>query len=584
MGFIRNQLAFWEKWRRNSDGSLGQFDIRQHSLLDSFPGPAFVVDQHLSIVFQNPEAKELILALDHEETGTLRDALIKGCRMQGPSFQVASVERQGCETEVYDLTFLPLEDVRGRYLVLAKNVSIQRNLTNALVASRQLFKDLVTCTAEFVFETDEDGLFKYVSPRGGMGYSAAELDGMSAAGLLMGEGSNQAVDIENPFSTPTPVSDKLVWLRAKGNALVNMRVTSIPLFDEDGKWKGSRGAGRDVTEEMARISRMERLAAQEEVLGAIVNAIRTELDPDKLFNLAGNGACEALNSSRLVIARKDTSGHLATVFHQGVDAATHQFLNDWFQSQDKIAHQTATLVQQQFETWRLYISPLVAKGELDGFVALVRTEEALEIDEEESHLLRHLAEHLEVALIQIKAREKLIEITRTDELSGLLNRRAFHQDVTKRIAHGKRTKVNNALFYVDLDNFKPVNDRFGHEKGDEVLKAVSKLLDENSRVGDLVARLGGDEFAVWFENMTSSEAIEKATELQRKCTVVSKELDVTDPALSFSIGIVCASGEDEETLEGLLAVADSAMYQVKAKGKGSYHLATESAQLKQKQG
>ena len=191
------------------------------------------------------------------------------------------------------------------------------------------------------------------------------------------------------------------------------------------------------------------------------------------------------------------------------------------------------------------------------------------------HLLHHLSEHLEVALIQIKAREQLIALTRTDELSGLLNRRAFHHDVTKRIAHGKRTKASNALFYVDLDNFKPVNDRFGHEKGDQVLKAVSDLLYQNSRVGDMVARLGGDEFAIWFENMSIDEAGEKAESLQRKCHEVSAGLEITEPALGFSIGIAMATGEDQENLEGLLSLADSAMYEVKRDGKGSYFIADE---------
>ncbi len=578
MSFIRNQLAMLGKWGRNSDESLGRLDIRQDQLLQDFPGPAFIADEGYQIHFYNEAAKTLITALHQGAEGTFQEALQKGCRSNGPSLQTASLERVGSEAEVYDLTFLPLDDIKGRYLVTAKNVSLQRNLTNALVASRQLFKDLVTCTAEFVFETDEAGQFRYVSPRGGMGYSAAELDGMAAQSLLLGDGNSRPTEFINPFSAPKALSDQLIWLRSKSNALVSMRVTSIPLFDDDGKWKGSRGAGRDVTEEMARVSKMERLAAQEEVLSSIVNAIRTEIDPEKLFALAGKGACEALNSSRFVIARREASGHLATVFEEGADPDIHQFLNSWFDSQNIENIRSGELVREVFDKWKFYISPLGAKGEIDGFFALIRTEDALEIDDEESHLLRHLGDHLEVALIQIKARERLIELTRTDELSGLLNRRAFHQDVTKRIAHGKRTKNKNALFYVDLDNFKPVNDRFGHEKGDDVLKAVSQLLDENSRVGDLVARLGGDEFAIWFENMTEEKAIEKADELQSKCAEVSVALDVIDPALSFSIGIVCATGEKDEDLEGLLAIADSAMYQVKAKGKGSYHLSIKEMQ------
>ena len=321
---------------------------------------------------------------------------------------------------------------------------------------------------------------------------------------------------------------------------------------------------------------MERLAAQEEVLSSIVNAIRTEIDPKKLFTLAGDGACEALNSTRFTIARKDTSGHLESVYLAGVDPEVQQFLANWFTQQRSKVAKKEGLIREVFEQWTVYISPLYSKSEMDGFVALIRSKEAVEIDDEETHLLRHLSGHLEVALIQIKAREKLIELTRTDELSGLLNRRAFYQDVTKRIEHGKRTRHQNAMFYVDLDNFKPVNDRFGHEKGDEVLKTVSVLLDENSRIGDLVARLGGDEFAIWFENMNETEVREKADELQKICAERSIDLGVTDPALSFSIGIVCANGEEDETLEGLLAIADSAMYQVKARGKGSYYLAQKN--------
>ncbi|MEP4193402.1 MAG: GGDEF domain-containing protein, partial [Sneathiella sp.] len=93
------------------------------------------------------------------------------------------------------------------------------------------------------------------------------------------------------------------------------------------------------------------------------------------------------------------------------------------------------------------------------------------------------------------------------------------------------------------------------------------------RVGDMVARLGGDEFAMWLEEISLEKAIEKAEAMQLQCAEISKEMAITDPSLSFSIGIAMAKGEDREFLDDLLAKADAAMYEVKARGKGTFSVA-----------
>ncbi len=121
-----------------------------------------------------------------------------------------------------------------------------------------------------------------------------------------------------------------------------------------------------------------------------------------------------------------------------------------------------------------------------------------------------------------------------------------------------------------------MNDRFGHEKGDEVLIAISDLLKESSRIGDLVSRLGGDEFSMWLEDLSEEDAVLKADKLQQDCLEVSNQLDVHDPSLSFSIGIVMSHGDAEDTLESLLSRADAAMYEVKKMGKGTFALAKDT--------
>ncbi|OUR75282.1 hypothetical protein A9Q83_17780 [Alphaproteobacteria bacterium 46_93_T64] len=577
MGLFRAQISSLSKWGRSPDDSLGQLRIRKEQLLNEFPGPAFILAGDMTVLNFNGHAEHLISSLDLEPESEFGEALRKGYREMGPAQQTATFEAIGAETEIYDLTFLPLEEIKGTVLVTAKNVTLQRNLTNALIASRQLFKDLVTCSAEFVWETDNLGRFRYVSPRGAVGYSAAQLDGMPAKDLVLGNTTDADEHEINPFYLPAPVSDKIVWLRDKSNALACMSVTSIPVFDDKGNHTGNRGAGRDITEEMSRRTQMDRSAAQEEMLAAIVDAMRREVDPEKLFQIAGEGACDALNSTRIWIGRKNTTGILEAAFKSAIDDEIENSLFNWFGEREKAEESDYELQAVDQGTWRIFLSPIFSKEKIDGVIAIVRRKDALEMEKDEARLLHSLSDHLGVALIQIKAQEKLVELSRTDELSGLLNRRAFHEDVSKRVEHGKRTKKPNALFYIDLDNFKPVNDRFGHEKGDEVLKGISELLKEHSRVGDLVSRLGGDEFAVWFEDMPVPEAIEKAEELQLLCNDLSQKLEVTEPSLGFSIGIVGAVGEPDENLERLLAAADAAMYVVKAKGKGSYSVASEGA-------
>ncbi|WP_169567303.1 sensor domain-containing diguanylate cyclase [Sneathiella limimaris] len=585
MGLFRNPLAKSLEKQGTANQLETCYAVERELVLSDFPGLVFVINKDLEVLEVNERAGRLLQNLSEEDREQLVTCFQAAVSNIIPNLQTLKIERSSGEPEIFDFTFLPLENMQGHFLALGQDTSMQRNLTNALINSRQMFKDLIDCVSEFVWETDESGQFKYVSRGGAFGYAAAELDGMITQDLLLGSGKGHDVDYENPFVSWKPVKGQQIWARSKGGKPVCLQVTAMPLFDKAGNWIGCRGAGKDITQEVDHLGRMDKLAAQEKLLSSVVDAIRHEVDPEKLFQIAGEKTLDALGARRLQIARVTTSGQLTVEFSKDVTEDVRSFLNSWFESSKVTPDEEHELITCHHEGQKLFISPFYVKGKLNGYIAIVRQGEAMDLTAEEKHLLHHLADHIEVALIQVLARERLIELTRTDELSGLLNRRAFHQDVAQRIAHGKRTGNRNALFYVDLDNFKPVNDRFGHEKGDEVLKAVSDLLSENSRVGDLVARLGGDEFAIWFEDMPPKKATEKALWLQQQCKEVSARLEIKDPELGFSIGIVCTSGAATEHLDGLLNSADAAMYEVKKQGKGSFSLVnSEEADPAEKEG
>jgi diguanylate cyclase (GGDEF)-like protein len=194
---------------------------------------------------------------------------------------------------------------------------------------------------------------------------------------------------------------------------------------------------------------------------------------------------------------------------------------------------------------------------------------------DECTLVADVAVQLGVAIQQIRNQLELEILSRTDGLTGLLNRRAFTAELETRIA--RTESAAGALFYVDLDNFKPVNDVLGHQKGDEALRAVSEMLRRGTRPGDLVARLGGDEFALWLDRTDEGAAKTRAAHLLDGARCLASYSG--DPArpLGISLGIAVSTPGSGENFDGLTARADAAMYEVKHNGKAGYVIAPPAA-------
>ena len=130
--------------------------------------------------------------------------------------------------------------------------------------------------------------------------------------------------------------------------------------------------------------------------------------------------------------------------------------------------------------------------------------------------------------------------------------------------------------YVDMDNFKLVNDVRGHQAGDEALKMLADILSQGSRAGDLVARLGGDEFALWLEEADEPAARAKAGSLLSACESLKQFSGATDRPLGISIGIALSAPEGDSPLAQLIGAADAAMYEAKRAGKGAYAIRSAS--------
>ncbi len=401
--------------------------LQPEALIPVFPGPAALFDGNGAVLLANRAAAALLEALAADRLVALAAALDASLADGLPRQEKADLPGLRGGTALH-LTLLPHA---GQLLLLGRDTTLERNLLQALMQSRQLFRDLVACSTDFAWETKPDGRFGFVSPRGAMGYTARELEGRTPESFAAADSPETPRPALWPFDARTPQETVEVFLRRKDDSIGCFEVSCVAVRDGKGEWAGTRGVARDVTEARERVEALRR------------------------------------------------------------------------------AHKT------------------------------------------------------------------LNTLANTDGLTGLLNRRAFLDELEKRLARHHRNRLIGTLIYFDLDNFKKINDVHGHQAGDEVLKAVADAVRKTLRVVDLASRLGGDEFLLWLEETGRDSAASMAARLMEAAAEISREWGVAGYPLGFSIGAVFSRLDQPEGAEALMARADAAMYVAKKGGKGRTHIAED---------
>lgn len=158
--------------------------------------------------------------------------------------------------------------------------------------------------------------------------------------------------------------------------------------------------------------------------------------------------------------------------------------------------------------------------------------------------------------------DKEVEVARTDQLTGLANRRRFYEVADDEVKRARRYNDPFTVIYLDIDNFKTVNDTQGHSEGDRLLRQVALTLANVIRESDTVARLGGDEFALLMPKTDGDAAIRVSTKIH---TGLKAQVEQQWP-VTFSIGMVTYPHAPASTDE-MIRVADQLMYEVKDSGK-----------------
>ncbi|WP_033069500.1 sensor domain-containing diguanylate cyclase [Thalassospira australica] len=525
--------------------------------------PVIVMDAHGMPLFANKNAIGFASGIRDGLFPEIYQLIRRALTTPGGVVEMMTFEVQR-GTATLELTALPT--TKNQVMILPRDVSMDRNLREALIDSRQRYRDIVEVSSAFAWETDANGKFIFVSPRGALGYRADDIVGRAPGSFLLDTADQ---DSEHVFRSQKAVRDVPIWFRRSNGRDACLSVSSTPVYSRDGTWVGTRGLAHDITEQRRRESEVATARNRDRLMTYIVRSMRDEINPLKVLKGASEASTRALACSHCIIFKRNDE----------TDALELAAGNDDEQAND-VAQQALDRLQTTEETFEAQIGQhrvLALRCHYhqrnNGAVVFVFDADHPAPTDGERAIMSEVSDQVGIAIEQAIQHERILTLSRTDGMTGLLNRRAFFEELKRRHSRLRRENAPAALMYVDMDNFKLVNDIHGHQAGDDAILALTQVLQENVRPADLVARLGGDEFVLWLEGADISAASGRAKTLMKESAVLGKYSGDADHPLGISVGIAVHEPDSQETLEQLVQRADQTMYQVKKLGKGRFGIA-----------
>jgi len=532
----------------------------RHSAFATYPGAAILVDLEGRGTGLNSRGEKLLADTAAEQWRHVSEQVATMVERG-----LAAVEALGFE-RVLEAMVLPLAD-DGSALVLVRDQGLETNLREALIESRQRFKALVEISSDFAWETNAETVFTFVSPHGALGWTAADLLGKRAAEFLVDATPSQA----DVFRTQKPVADMDLWFRRADGGAACLGVAAVPVLTRDGALKGARGVCRDLTADRARDEALARARLRDRLMAHMVRTMRDEIEPQKALSAAVSAAGLAAGASGGLVLRRLPDGTAEQAVRWGEPVPPEAL--------EAVEAQLVGAIDLEVSHGDYLFAGMATRyrGASNGALVLWRHAGEGSFSDSDRAVIADVADQLGIAIAQVVHHERIVQLSRTDGLTGLLNRRACFEELERRfdVPDGKHRP--GALLYLDLDNFKVLNDHAGHGAGDEVLRSFAQILRQNTRGDDVTARLGGDEFVVWIDGIGPEVAETRARAILEAFRALAPGTGDAARPLSVSMGLALYVPQSGEAPEALVARADRAMYAAKQAGRGQLRYATAPA-------
>ena len=459
------------------------------------------------------------------------------------------------------------EEPQGRSRRDKRQLAAIDPLRGALLDSRQRWQALVAMAADFAYETDAEGRFVFLAPEEVLGWPADSLLGQPAARLLVAtEGGF------DPFAG-TAARGQRVWLKRADGGTACYVFACAPLLPGTIPPTGSRGVAQDVTAQDARDAAVTTALRRAEIMDQVMWRMRQEVLASRMMRVVLEALMAAMGAQGAAVVNLLADPAPEAVLHHAGDGM-ETVLPAIYATLRRETPDALTAVSE--DGHKLLACPSYTRfGERAG-LALWRSPEGRPWDSDDLVLTSSATTIIRMVLEHESIQRELARQARTDPLTGLLNRRSFLEEMHRRIERLDRESLPGTLMFVDLDSFKQLNDRCGHDVGDEALILAATLLRDTVRPADLVARLGGDEFALWLDGSDELTAAERADRLRQDSPgFFARGLPAEATPLSMSIGIASRRAGGFEDIEMLIRRADSAMYEVKRNGRGHWRVARD---------
>lgn len=547
--------ACLERERRTHEAELhALFDLNPHPMwvLDTLTLRFLAVNRAAIHAYGYSEQEFLAMSLadirSSEEAKRLRGHVEAGWPESASAAIGRHRRRDGSEIEVEVRTQAAPFRGRAARLVQARDVTAERRAMRALETSERRFRDLFEHSTGYICIHDLDGILLAVNPAAAaaLGRGVAELLGLPLRDFIAPE---RRFQFDDYLQRMRRHGEDAGFMRVQGRSGTDMlwQYRNRIYRDADGSSCATCYA-QDITALRAAERALER---SEHRLRTIADTLPLQiayLDPEQ----------------RLVFANEAyRSGHARSADIAGVP------LRDVLGEARHARY--LPFLERALAGERVVFED--AEGEGEDY----RCDEITLIPEIAGSAAQVVGVHAMAQDVTSKKREerRLIHLARVDNLSGVLNRAGFYERLDNAIARARDQGTLLALFYLDIDRFKQVNDRHGHAAGDALIRAFAVRLADKLRASDVVARLGGDEFTVVMEGVPDAAHVEAiATEL---VAAMQQPFELHGEGVVLSVGAsigiaLCRAGLVPAAQ--LVACADAMLYKAKQAGRATWRLAT----------